>query len=244
MRTYAIGDIHGHLDKLRALHGLIEADRRLQGDEQAPVVHIGDLVDRGPDSRGVIDWLADGVAGGRNWIVLKGNHDRMFAGFLRDPDFHDPRLRPDLHWLHERLGGADTLASYGVEGAGERFLHDLHAEARARVPAGHAAFLDGLPDRLLRGECLFVHAGIRPGVALAAQTEDDLLWIRDSFLSDTRDHGPLVVHGHTPDDRVRHYVNRVNIDTGAGYGRPMSAIVTEGRTVFELTPEGRREVRP
>ena len=244
MQTYAIGDIHGHLDKLQALHGLIEEDRRAYGVAEAPVVHVGDLVDRGPDSRGVIDWLIGGQAEGRAWIVLKGNHDRMFRGFLDDADYHDPRLRPDLDWLHERLGGGTTLASYGVAGAGERFVHDLQAEARLAVPQAHLDFLDALPHYHLRGDCLFVHAGIRPGVDLHDQTEDDCLWIRKEFLEDRRDHGALVVHGHTPVDRVTHYGNRLNIDTGAGYGKAMSAVVIEGQDVWQLTPKGRVAVRP
>lgn len=239
MRTYAIGDIHGHLDKLRGLHDLIAADRAMAGDTQAPVVHIGDLVDRGPDSRGVIQFLIEGIGAGLPWVVLKGNHDRMFRGFMRDADYHDPRLRPDLDWLHERLGGGDTLASYGVHGVGESFMHDLWAQALDLVPVPHLDFIDGLPSYFLRGDCLFVHAGIRPGVDLHDQNEDDFLWIRNDFLTDTRDHGVLVVHGHTPVPEVTHYGNRVNIDTGAGYGEAMSAVVTEGREVWQLTKHGR-----
>lgn len=239
MRSYAIGDIHGHLDKLQVAHDLIAADRQRTGDAAAPVVHVGDLVDRGPDSRGVIDLLVAGIGRGAPWIVLKGNHDRMFAGFVQDGDHHDPGLRPDLHWLHPRLGGDTTLASYGVTGVGERYLSDLSAEARAQVPQAHLAFLAGLPTQFRHGDVLFVHAGIRPGVALQMQTETDLLWIRAPFLDDPRDHGPLIVHGHTPVDLPRHYGNRVNIDTGAGYGRALSAIVIEGRSAWHLTRSGR-----
>ena len=244
MRSYAIGDIHGHLDKLQALHALIRADRAACGDTQAPVIHIGDLVDRGPDSKGVIQWLMDGVGRGENWVVLRGNHDRMFRGFMRDPDYHDPGLRADLYWLHERLGGDTTLASYGMADMGERMLHALQQEALLKVPVGHMAFLDGLANSYLRGECLYVHAGVRPGFDLHDQTEDDLLWIRKAFHEDGRDHGALVVHGHTPIDRVTHYGNRLNIDTGAGYGKAMSAVVIEGREVFQLTDKGRVAVRP
>ncbi len=244
MRSYAIGDIHGHLDKLQALHALIAADRAASGDAEAPVIHIGDLVDRGPDSRGVVDWLMAGQARGENWVVLKGNHDRMFSGFLSDADHHDPRLRRDLWWLHERLGGVETLASYGVADAGERSLQDVQAESADKVPATHLAYLAALPTWHLRGTCLFVHAGVRPGVDLHDQTEDDLLWIRDAFLDDTRDHGALIVHGHTPVGQVSHHGNRLNLDTGAGYGKAMSAVVIEGTDVFRLTPSGRVAVRP
>lgn len=244
MRTYAIGDIHGHLDKLQALHSLIAEDRRIYGAADAQVVHIGDLVDRGPDSRGVIDFLIAGLERGEDWVVLKGNHDRMFRGFLDDPDYHDPRLRRDLWWLHERLGGVTTLASYGIADAGERVLHDLCAEARGKVPPAHLAFLDMLRPWHLRGSTLFTHAGVRPGVDLHDQTEDDLLWIRNEFLNDDRDHGALIVHGHTPVPAVTHHGNRLNIDTGAGYGDALSGVVIEDTRIFQLTPSGRKEVRP
>ncbi|MFN4157688.1 MAG: metallophosphoesterase family protein [Gemmobacter sp.] len=242
MQTYAIGDIHGHLDLLRRAHDLIAADQARHGAAQ--VVHLGDLVDRGPDSRGVVDYLAEGIGGGQDWIVLKGNHDRMFTLYLEDAPRHDPGLRPDLSWLHPRLGGATTLASYGVANPGDRPLAPVHAEARAAVPQAHLAFLDGLPTSHLRGEVLFVHAGIRPGIPLADQTEDDLLWIRGNFLEDPRDHGPLVVHGHTALDVPTHYGNRVNLDSSAAYGGTLTAAVFEGRDVFVLTPKGRVPLRP
>lgn len=244
MRTYAIGDIHGHLDKLEAAHARIAADRAAHGDVRAPVVHIGDLVDRGPDSRGVIEFLVQGLASGEPWVVLKGNHDRMFAGFLENPDSHDRGLREGLHWIDPRLGGDATLASYGVAGAGERLLFDLHEEALAAVPAAHVRFLRGLPTKILRDGMAFVHAGIRPGVPLRQQSEDDLLWIRRDFLDDRRDHGVLVIHGHTPVDSVTHYGNRLNIDTGAGYCRALSAVVIETGRVWLLGPRGREPVLP
>ncbi|WP_413876605.1 metallophosphoesterase family protein [Albidovulum sp.] len=244
MRTYAIGDIHGALDKLEEVHARIAADRRATGDAEAPVVHIGDLVDRGPDSRGVIDFLLNGIGAGAPWIAIKGNHDRMFTGFLDDPDSQDPGLREGLHWIDPALGGDRTLASYGVGGAGERMLFDLHEAALRAVPPAHVAFLNGLALSHRRGKVLFVHAGIRPGVPLAEQSEGDLLWIRRAFLDDRSDHGALVVHGHTPVDAVTHYGNRVNIDTGAGYGRALAAVVIEGKRVWLLGPGGREAVLP
>lgn len=244
MRVYAVGDIHGQLALLREVHGLIAADRAETGDHAAPVVHVGDLVDRGPDSRGVMDLLIGGQERGQPWIVLKGNHDRMFEGFLGDPDHYDPGLRAGLHWIDPRLGGADTLASYGIGGAGERSLLDLHAEAVAKVPAAHRAFLRGLPLMHRLGDLVFVHAGIRPGVPLAAQSEDDLVWIRREFLDDPRDHGALIVHGHTPVETVTHYGNRLNLDTGAGYGRALSAVVFEAGRAWQLSPGGRSEILP
>lgn len=244
MRTYAIGDIHGHLDKLEAAHRLIAADRAGIGDAAAPVVHIGDLVDRGPDSRGVIAYLMRGIAAGAPWVALKGNHDRMFARFLGDPDSHDPGLREGLHWIDPRLGGDMTLASYGVAGAGERLLFDIHEEAVAAVPQTHVAFLGGLKLYYRRGAALFVHAGIRPGVPLDRQSEDDLLWIRRDFLDDTSNHGMLVVHGHTPVEAASHYGNRLDIDTGAGYGKALTAVVIEGDRVWQLDEGGRVPILP
>jgi serine/threonine protein phosphatase 1 len=239
MRAYAIGDIHGHLDKLVAAHALIARDRDLTGDGAAPVIHVGDLVDRGPDSRGVIDFLAEGLARGENWVVLKGNHDRMFAGFLAESGHQDAGLRAALSWLHPNLGGAETLRSYGVKNAGDRPVAGVWDDARALVPEAHLRFMAGLPTLHRRGEVAYVHAGIRPGVPLEAQDENDLVWIREPFLSDPRDHGVLVVHGHTVVDSARHYGNRLNIDSGAGYGRSLTTVVVEGREAFVITDAGR-----
>ncbi|MFC2970319.1 metallophosphoesterase family protein [Acidimangrovimonas pyrenivorans] len=244
MRTYAIGDIHGHLDLLKAAHARIAADRERVGDSDAPVVHLGDLVDRGPDSAGVIDYLSQGIARGENWLVLRGNHDRMFAGFLGDATYHDPRLRPDYDWTHPRVGGIETLESYGIVDPGGRPPAQVQAETVAAVPASHRALLQGMLNSYRRGEVLFVHAGIRPGVALEEQTEDDLIWIRGEFHQDTRDHGVLVIHGHTPVEKPTHFGNRVDIDSGAAYGGPLTAIVVEDREVFVLTDAGRAPLLP
>ncbi|MGB3317266.1 MAG: metallophosphoesterase family protein [Albidovulum sp.] len=244
MRTYAIGDIHGHLDKLEEAHRRIADDRARTGDADAPVVHIGDLVDRGPDSRAVIAYLMRGHEVGQPWVTLKGNHDRMFTGFMADADSRDPGLRAELHWVHPRLGGGTTLASYGVERAEDRLLFDLHAEAASKVPEAHLGFLRDLPTTYVRGGVLFVHAGIRPGIPLTEQSEDDLLWIRRDFHDHEGDHGYLVVHGHTPVDAVTHYGNRVNIDSGAGYGHALSTIVIEDGKVWLLDGFGREAIRP
>ena len=236
MKSYAIGDIHGHLDLLQDLHARIAAD---QGADDAPIIHVGDLVDRGPDSMGVIEYLRAGIAAGKNWVVLKGNHDRMFAGYLSDLSYQDDGLRGGLDYLHYKIGGAATLASYGIKNAADRRLKPVHAEAVAAVPQAHRDFLAALPTHHHYGEAMFVHAGVRPGVPLDQQTETDLLWIRSPFLEDRRDHGPLIVHGHTAIDKPRHYGNRINLDSGAAYGGPLSAVVIEGRDVWHLTPDGR-----
>jgi serine/threonine protein phosphatase 1 len=243
-RAYAIGDVHGQLRRLHAAHARIAADRERIGDDAAPVIHLGDLVDRGPDSAGVIAHLAEGIAAGEPWVVLKGNHDRMFSGFLDDPFGQDDGLRPAYTWLHPALGGGPTLASYGVASPADRPVAKVHAEAMAKVPADHRDFLARLPLWHRRGEVLYVHAGIRPGLPLEAQTETDLVWIREPFLSATEDHGFLVVHGHTAIEAPEHHGNRINIDTRAGYGGPLTAIVLEGRDAFVLTDAGRVPLRP
>lgn len=235
LRTYAIGDIHGQIHLLHQAHDLIAADRARTGDADSPVVHVGDLVDRGPDSRGVVDLLLKGQLAGKPWVVLKGNHDRMFTLFLDGK--HDPILRADLDYLNPRIGGGTTLQSYGAAPDASP------AEASAAVPQGHRAFLSDLPGYCLRGDVLFVHAGVRPGVALDDQVEDDLSWIRGPFLEFTQPHPWLVIHGHTNIDAPTHYGNRVNIDSGAAYGGPLTTIVVEGRAVFVLTPEGRVPLR-
>jgi serine/threonine protein phosphatase 1 len=175
--------------------------------------------------------------------VLKGNHDSLFTRFLNDPHDRDPGLRAELSWLHPKIGGGATLASYGVANAADRPLAPVHAEALQAVPPAHRAFLQGLPLHHRHGAAIYVHAGIRPGVPLERQAETDLLWIRAAFLDDPRDHGALVVHGHTALAWPQHYGNRLNIDSGAAYGGPLSAVVIEAGRVFHLTDRGRVELR-
>ena len=240
MTLYAIGDIHGQFDMLTEALSRIEKD----GGKDAQIVFLGDYTDRGPRSRDVIDLLIDGQEQGRNWVLLKGNHDRMFEWFLRDPSLEDPHLFHDLSWIHERLGGMTTLASYGVDTTGRPRRSELQEEARALVPQSHIDFLKNLPLTYETEDLFFTHAGVRPGVPLKEQTENDLIWIRQEFVDDTRDHGKLVVHGHTAIDIAQHYGNRVNLDSGAGYGRPLTAAVFEDNTVFTLGENGRIPLLP
>ncbi|MES2432409.1 MAG: metallophosphoesterase [Pseudomonadota bacterium] len=242
MRTYAIGDIHGHIELLLEVHAWIAADQTKYGP--APIVHVGDLVDRGPDCRGVVEYLRAGIAAGQDWIVLKGNHDRMFTNYIADIAYHDPCLRPDYGYLHPKIGGAATLASYGVKNAADRPLAKVHAEAVAAIPQAHLDFLNSRPSYFQRGEVIYVHAGLRPGIRIASQTEDDLVWIRKGWLEDTSDHGALIVHGHTALDAPTHYGNRVNIDSSAAYGGPLSVVVLEGREVFRLLGPWREPLLP
>lgn len=244
MRIYAIGDVHGQLGMLEDAHARIEADREATGDSEAQVVHLGDLVDRGPDSRGVLDLLISGIAEGRPWLVIRGNHDAMFREFLSETNNPDDNLHPNLTWLSDRVGGSETLQSYGVRTGFLKPRSLLWQEAWEKVPTSHERFLSTLPLMHATPDILFVHAGIRPGVPIAEQVENDMLWIRDPFLSDTRDHGLLIVHGHTPVDRAQHCGNRVALDTGAGFGRELTAAVFEGRDCWILTEDGRVPLRP
>jgi serine/threonine protein phosphatase 1 len=240
---YAIADVHGPSDKLDRAHDLVAADRAREGARNAPVVHLGDLCDRGPDTRGVLDRLIAGRVRGEKWLVLLGNHDRMFRNFVSDDRHTDPWLRRDASWLHPSLGGATTLRSYGIEAAG-RPIAEVGQHARQAVPAAHVDFLDTLELWHETGDLLFVHAGIRPGVPLPKQSEDDLVWIRDGFLEDPRPHPWLVVHGHTALPEPAHFGNRVDLDGGAAYGNPLAVAVFEGRDVWLLDEEGRRRLRP
>ena len=186
----------------------------------------------------------------------------MFLRFLTEGRENDTRIGSGLSWMNKRLGGPMTLGSYGLGGEGAAFLHhanggietlasydvagdlldreELVMRARDAVPQAHKQFLAHLPLVHEEAGLLFVHAGIRPGVAIADQEEDDLLWIRDGWLEDTRDHGPLVVHGHTALDFPEHYGNRVNTDAGAGYGNSLIPVALEGRDAFALTARGSR----
>ncbi|NIZ12839.1 metallophosphoesterase family protein [Phaeobacter sp. HF9A] len=237
---YAIGDIHGQTAQLERALELVAAD----GGPDAEVVFVGDYVDRGPDSRGVIERLMEGQATGRNWTCLKGNHDRMFSWFMEDFPREDPFLPVELYYLNERIGGVETLASYGVACGPRDRKYAVHAEARAAVPRAHLDWIDALPLSHQVGPLMFVHAGIRPGVPLAEQQEDDLIWIRQGFLDDATVHPKLIVHGHTAEKHPVHYGNRVDIDCGAGYGRTLVPVVFEGEEAWCLTPEGRQRLQP
>jgi len=236
---YAIGDIHGQKTELDRVLDLIGTD----GGKDASVVFLGDYTDRGPDSRAVLDTLVAGGEAARNWTFLKGNHDRMFEWFMQRPILHDPYMMVELYWLHPRLGGDTTLASYGVDAGPTRREKDVQSDARAAVPTSHVTFLESLKLTHTVGDLLFVHAGIRPGVPLIKQTEEDLLWIRNEFHDHTGPHPKVIVHGHTPIRDATHYGNRVNLDTAAGYGEPLTAAVFEGTRAWRLTDRGRVPLR-
>ena len=235
---YAIGDIHGQLDELENALSLIKDD----GGANATIVFLGDYTDRGPNSCGVIERLIEGKQSSKSWYFLKGNHDRMFSWYLKLNPIHDPHLFHGLHWLHPRMGGENTLLSYGVTLDQERRSGEIHSEARQKIPKTHVNFLNSLDLMYRTSDLAFVHAGIRPGVKLDAQKENDLLWIREGFIDDKTDHGALIVHGHMALDKPTHFGNRVDLDGGAAYGRTLTPVVFEGRNCWILESDGRKSL--
>ncbi len=214
-RVYAIGDIHGCAEKLRALHALIADDLALRPAAAPLLVHIGDYVDRGPDSAAVVSMLVEGSPiAGVPVVNLLGNHEHTMLEALAG----DRAAGTD--WLYQ--GGRPTLESYGADPDGRR-----EAWARA-VPGDHLAWLRGLTMWHREGGYLFVHAGIRPGVPLEEQAIEDLLRIRQPFLYTEQELGAVVVHGHTPVREVTVRRNRIGIDTGAVFGGRLSCVVLEG----------------
>jgi serine/threonine protein phosphatase 1 len=216
-RVYAVGDIHGCLERLLAVHAAIAADLAERPVGRAVLIHLGDLIDRGPDSAGVVDFLAGEPrpAGISETVTLLGNHEALMLAALEAPEADEaPRL-----WIVN--GGAEALHSWLVPRQVEP------KDWAAHLPATHLAFLRGRPLSLRRDGYLFVHAGIRPGVPLEHQERHDLLWIREPFLSSKADHGVVVVHGHTPRPAPEVRPNRIGIDTGAVMGGVLTCLVLE-----------------
>jgi serine/threonine protein phosphatase 1 len=224
-RIYAVGDIHGRADLLSEIIERIDDDVRRRPIAHTVEVYLGDYVDRGPDSRTVIDLLAVRMVANQA-ICLRGNHEAVMEGFFQDPDILH-------HW--QQLGGMQTLASYGVEPRnGTETAGDLHRSFLGVFPRAHELFMQCLRYQFSCGGFLFVHAGIRPDVPIEAQTPDDLIWIRDEFLESTQHHERFIVHGHTPVPHpdIRH--NRINIDTGAWRTGTLTCIAIEGSTILFL----------
>jgi serine/threonine protein phosphatase 1 len=219
-RVYAVGDIHGRLDLFEALIAAIEADDAAAGPAETTIVLLGDLVDRGPNSAGV-------VARAREWQrrravrILMGNHEEMFLASFEKVD----TLK---HFL--RFGGKETVLSYGLdrEVYASASVEEVQQMMGATVPADHREFLESFEDRIAIGAYLFVHAGIAPQVPLEEQKTGDLRWIREPFLSHTEPHGSVIVHGHTISDEPQDRGNRIGIDTGAYASGRLTALVLEG----------------
>jgi serine/threonine protein phosphatase 1 len=222
---YAIGDIHGRLDLLRRMFDILAEDALTLRRGLAPTyIFLGDYIDRGPESRQVVDALLAFAGTGAETIFLKGNHEAMLETFVRTGEFLDG-------WLLN--GGVETLVSYGV---GEREIaltrrdpEAMRALAAEAIGPEHLAFYGGLRVNAALGDYFFVHAGVRPGVPLAEQDEHDMLWIRHEFLNFTEPFEKVIVHGHTPEMDPADRGNRIGIDTGAFFTGQLTALALQGR---------------
>ena len=230
-RYYVIGDIHGRLDLYDALIDAIEADDAMRPGAQTHVILLGDLVDRGPESAGVIDrtrqWQCE-----RDVRILAGNHEEMFLTAFERPEI----LR---HFL--KHGGRETVLSYGMSKKqfAEMTLDELFAALPEIIPQDDLDYMAGVEDYIVAGDYLFVHAGIDPGLPIAEQTRKDMLWIRDRFLNHEGPLEKVVVHGHTIFETVMDCGNRIGIDTGAFRSGVLTALVLEGdqRRVLQAIAE-------
>jgi serine/threonine protein phosphatase 1 len=221
VRVYAIGDIHGRLDLLDRLLTMIDDDDRARGPARSELIFLGDLVDRGPDSVGVIERLMALRETGRVRYLM-GNHEEVFLRAV------DGDLRA-LRFL-VRIGGRETLLSYGISEEDYRRLDfdELLALLQQKVPQTHIAFLSVFETMIEVGDYLFVHAGLKPGVAVEDQKTSDLCWIREDFLSHRESFGKMVVHGHSITEDIDEQPNRIGIDTGAFASGRLTAIGLEG----------------
>lgn len=221
-RVYAIGDIHGRLDLLDLLLDRIEHDDAAQAPAHTSFIFLGDLVDRGPDSAGVVDRLRRLAAADRRFRFLAGNHEEVFLAALAG-DVGATKL-------FCRIGGRETVLSYGISAQDyEGFDHaELSAALGRVVPTEHRDFLENFEDAIELGDYLFVHAGIRPGRPIGEQQTADLRWIRQTFLDHRGRLGKRIVHGHTISSDVEFRTHRIGIDTGAYLTGVLTALVLEG----------------
>jgi len=225
LRLYVIGDIHGRADLLSMLLKQIENDAAGKSNALNELIFLGDYIDRGLDTKGVLDLLTGGLPHGMKATFLRGNHDDAMVRFLAG--------ETDLAqgWL--LLGGTATLASYGLNPFQSQATQDvvrLRESFAQKVPEKHVAFLRATLASCTRGDYYFVHAGIRPGVPLADQKASDKLWIRNVFLASHADHGKIIVHGHTVEESPVVRPNRIGIDTGAFATGKLTCLVLEGET--------------
>jgi serine/threonine protein phosphatase 1 len=227
-RAYVIGDVHGCLHLLDRLIDAIVADHASRAPARGLLVLVGDLIDRGPDSAGVIERLRTVDLSGFRLVTLAGNHEEVLLRILGGD------ASQIAGWL--RFGGAEALGSWNVDAAQVAALAPADAQAliAAAVTPEQRSFLDSLGDSFRFGDYLFVHAGIRPGIPLEEQSLADLRWIREPFLSDRRDHGMMVVHGHTISNTVEEVGNRIGIDTGAYRTGRLTALGIEGEERWVL----------
>ena len=230
-RAYAIGDIHGRLDLLDTLLERIEKDIAACPRARTFIIFLGDYIDRGPESAGVIERLRTYKPSFATPIFLSGNHEEVLLKILGG------ERGIFASWL--KFGGAECAESYGMDVTALARLDEASAIAllQAKIPRAHREFLEHCADTFRFGDYLFVHAGIRPGVGIDEQDRSDLRWIRDPFLSDAKDHGFIVVHGHTIVERVEERTNRIAIDTGAYHTGVLTCLVVEEGKRRYLTSE-------
>jgi serine/threonine protein phosphatase 1 len=228
-RAYVVGDVHGRLDLLDRLLEMVEADLAERPSRRASLVFVGDLIDRGPDSAGVVERLRTYRHPGLNPVFLLGNHEEVLLRILDG----ESQLISKWRWF----GGKECMESYGADGKAFGRMDEREALALTRrlVPKAHADFLHGFIDTLRFGDYLIVHAGIRPGVEFDQQRQEDLRWIRGPFLNHQGDHGFVVVHGHTIVPEVVEAGNRIAIDTGAYRSGRLTALIIDGRERRYLT---------
>jgi diadenosine tetraphosphatase ApaH/serine/threonine PP2A family protein phosphatase len=220
-RIYAVGDVHGRADLLADLFGRIDVDLKARPITSSVQVFLGDYIDRGPQSRKVIDLMISRQQT-HEVSCLKGNHEAYVDQFLSDPTVL-------TEWKH--VGGIETLLSYGVipnDCDDPQSQHRVAIEFGRSIPDDHYHFMRGLELSLTCGDFFFVHAGVRPGIPLNKQSEQDLLWIRNEFLLYEEDFGKMVVHGHTPASEPEIRPNRINIDTGAYATGRLTCLVLQG----------------
>jgi serine/threonine protein phosphatase 1 len=224
-RIYAVGDIHGRADLLAALLARIDSDLNVRPIGNSAQVFLGDYIDRGPNSRQVLDLLIERQRQ-HNVLCLKGNHEVYAVQALSEPS-----VLPE--WL--KMGGIATLVSYGVKRPARdddpQAQREASAAFRRALPDSHLHFLLHLAPSFSHGDYFFAHAGVRPEVPLQQQHERDLLWIRDDFLLHEEDFGKVVVHGHTPAPEPDIRPNRINIDTGAYATGRLTCLVLENDQV-------------
>jgi serine/threonine protein phosphatase 1 len=226
-RVYAIGDIHGRLDLLNGVLAKIDADLAARPIAVAHEVFLGDFIDRGPRSREVVDTIMMRLKC-PNRIALSGNHEEIILRAAKDPAVF-------LDWL--QYGGREALASYGIylpRHLDDDAIREAMAAMRDKIPAAHFAFFENLPAMHIIGDYVFVHAGLKPGVALEHQTRRDVMWIRQEFLSYHSPFPMRVVHGHTPALKPEILANRINIDTGAYVTGKLTCLVLQGTTASLL----------
>lgn len=227
-RVYAIGDVHGCADLLDQLLGRIAEDDAARGPARTTLVFLGDLVDRGPASAAVIERLRLLGEERADTHFLLGNHEEVFLEALKG--------EPKALRMFCRIGGRETIMSYGVDAADYDRMdyEELHAAMQVRVPAEHRAFLDRFEDMVIVGDYVFVHAGIRPGTDLADQRTSDLRWIRNPFLSHDRPLEKIVVHGHTISEDLDVQPHRIGVDTGAYETGRLTALGLQGTERWTL----------